>query len=302
MFKDNNQCASFGILYIAATSIGNMNDITLRVLDIMRTCDVIAAEDTRETYHLLAHHGIEGKKMYHYRDDEKSVRNLLNVLQNGENIVLVSDAGTPVISDPGHRLIRACADAGVKVSPLPGASAMTAALSVSHLISSKYVFWGFINNYDVELQNIADLNMSDDLCIIVFESAKRLLKLLERCFSIIGDCDIMIGREITKIHEEFFRGNISEALKYYGCNNVGSDDGVEYGGVLKGEFVVLINLSCAQIAKKKSDNRLMEEAHFLFDNNVQPKVASRILAKYLKLSRKSCYDAMLAVEKEKSAR
>ena len=199
-----------GTLFVVATPIGNLEDITVRALRVLREVAVIAAEDTRRTSHLLARHAIATPttSLHEHNEGAKSA-SLIARLQRGESIALVSDAGTPAVSDPGGVLIRAAIDAGVRVEPIPGPSAVLAALSASGLPMSSFTFLGFPPTRSKDrkswFKRLAEVRGT----IIFFEAPHRIKATLGELARLVGDCEAAICRELTKIHETFVRGPIS---------------------------------------------------------------------------------------------
>jgi 16S rRNA (cytidine1402-2'-O)-methyltransferase len=215
-----------GTLYIVATPIGNLQDITLRAIDVIKNIQYIACEDTRKTGFLIKSlsekFGSFGDKFmfsYYEENELKRIPEVLNVLTNGENVALISDAGTPLISDPGFKLVRECLSQGIKVESIPGASSVTSALVVSGLPTDKFTFIGFLpkkpGHRITFLQNLKTSQDYIKTTVICFESPFRLTKTLEEIFSVFGDIDVTVTRELTKIHEDIKRGKISEISKYY---------------------------------------------------------------------------------------
>ncbi|WP_334111182.1 16S rRNA (cytidine(1402)-2'-O)-methyltransferase, partial [Thermodesulfitimonas autotrophica] len=203
-----------GKLYVCPTPIGNLEDITLRVLAVLARVNLIAAEDTRHTRKLLTHYGIKTPLLsYHSHNQKARGEELLARLARGEHIALVSDAGTPGISDPGALLVREAVARGIPVEALPGPSAVLTALVVSGLDSSRFVFEGFLPARR-RRRALAEL-AGERRTIIFFEAPHRLLATLEDILAIIGDRPVAVARELTKVHEEVFRGKVSEALAYF---------------------------------------------------------------------------------------
>jgi 16S rRNA (cytidine1402-2'-O)-methyltransferase len=204
-----------GTLFIVATPIGNLKDITLRSIEILKDVDYILCEDTRVTGKLLNAYDIS-KKMVVFNDfnEERLIDSLVGELQNGANIALVSDAGTPLVSDPGFKLIREIASKNIKIEVLPGASAMTAALVMSGLPTDKFLFLGFLPKKNGKkeklLQETKEAILIVKATVIIYESPFRVLKTLDQIKSVFGDIDVAVCRELTKIHEEVLRGRISE--------------------------------------------------------------------------------------------
>ena len=206
---DETPAVAAGMLYVVATPIGNPLDITLRALTVLGAVDSIAAEDTRETGKLLAAHGIRTpQQAYHEHNEEKRTPALLRALAGGAAIALVSDAGTPTVSDPGYRLIRAAAAAGIPVVPVPGVSAALTALSVSGLPSDRFHFVGFLSKKTGQRREQMRQMAEETATLILFESPRRIIGLLDQLADCFGDRQAALGREMTKPHEEFIRGTL----------------------------------------------------------------------------------------------
>jgi 16S rRNA (cytidine1402-2'-O)-methyltransferase len=202
-----------GTLYIVATPIGNLEDISLRALRVLKEADLIAAEDTRRTKKLLAHYHIATPLTSYYDEIERGKAvELVKQLENGKNIALVSDAGTPTLSDPGFRLVREAIRAGVPVVPVPGASALLAVLSASGLPTDRFVFEGFLpakrRERREKLQGVAH----EPRTLVFYEAPHRLRDTLADMLEILGDREAVFGREVTKAYEEFVRGSLREAI------------------------------------------------------------------------------------------
>jgi 16S rRNA (cytidine1402-2'-O)-methyltransferase len=200
----------FGTLYVVATPIGNLEDVSERALRTLREVDRIAAEDTRRTGKLLAHYGID-KPMTSYHDaaERQKAPELVAALRGGATIALVSDAGTPLVSDPGYRLVRAALDAGVPVVPIPGASAATALLSVTGFAVDRFVFEGFLPQREGRRRRRLEALRAEPRTIVLYESPHHVLRTLGEIEEILGDREAVVGRELTKLFEEILRGRIS---------------------------------------------------------------------------------------------
>jgi len=212
--SDSNPAKKKGVLYVVATPIGNREDITLRALKILRDVDLVAVEDTRKSGKFLSHHKIKNRLVsYHEHNEKKRTPELLGKLQDGTSIALVSNAGTPGVSDPGYCLVAAAIANKISVIPVPGPSAATTAMSASGLPSDSFVFIGFSpKKKGKRMKFLAELAV-EPRTLIFYESPKRILTFLEEVVSHIGDRPAVLAREMTKLHEEFIRGSVSEILQ-----------------------------------------------------------------------------------------
>jgi 16S rRNA (cytidine1402-2'-O)-methyltransferase len=205
-----------GTLYLVATPIGNLEDITLRALRILREVALIAAEDTRRTRKLLAHHGIPARVVsVHEHNERARAPELIARLLAGESIALVSDAGTPGLSDPGVDLVQHAVEDGVPVIVLPGPSAFVTALVASGLPTEPVTFLGFLPPAASERQRVLDAFRSVAHTLVIYEAPHRLMKTLQALAAAWGDRKIAVARELTKIHEELFRGTIGDAVRHF---------------------------------------------------------------------------------------
>lgn len=206
-----------GALYIVATPIGNLEDITLRALRVLKEVDLIAAEDTRHTQKLLTHYGITARlTSFHEHNEKTKSPSLVEQLQQGKRVALVSDAGTPAISDPGFRLVREAAAAGIRVVPIPGPSALAAVLSACGLPTDRVAFEGFLPAKKGERRRRLESLRDDPRTLVFYEAPHRLRSCLEDLFEILGDREVVLAREMSKIYEEFLRGRLSDVKKQAG--------------------------------------------------------------------------------------
>lgn len=217
-------------LYLVPTPIGNLEDITLRALNVLKSVDVILAEDTRTSGKLLKHYEISKPlQSYHIFNEHKTVEQLINRLQNGETMALISDAGTPSISDPGFLLVRSCLKEGIKIECLPGATAFVPALVKSGLPSDRFVFEGFLPHKKGRKTKL-DLLAQEDRTIILYESPHRLVKTIDQLIEVMGADRLgSVSRELTKIYEETVNGTLQEIKEHFGK------------GQVKGEIVIIID-------------------------------------------------------------
>ena len=203
-----------GTLYVVATPIGNLEDITLRAIRILREVRLIAAEDTRRTRILLAKYGISTPlTSLHDQNEAKKSGLLIARLQKGEDVAYVSDAGTPGISDPGYILVREAVSLGIRVAPVPGASALIAALSVSGLPMDSFLFLGFLPSKSTRRRQLLTSLREEKRTLIFYESPHRLLAAMSDIAALLGDREVVVSREMTKIYEEFLRGPAGDVLK-----------------------------------------------------------------------------------------
>jgi len=226
-----------GILYICGTPIGNLEDITLRVLRILKEVNLIAAEDTRHTLKLLNHYQINTKVTSYYEYNKfKKAPYLVEILKNGQDIALVSDAGMPGISDPGYVLIDLALKNNIKIIPVPGVSALITALVVSGLPTDKFVFEGFLPRKIKERKRYFKSIENEERTIIFYEAPHRLKKALKDMLEILGDRKVVIARELTKLYEEIIRGKLSQVLTEISTKEVkGEITLIVQGGIKKKE-------------------------------------------------------------------
>lgn len=202
-----------GHLYIVATPIGHMDDITIRAINVLNRVRVIAAEDTRNTARLLSHHQIGAPLVScHEHNEEDRVADLVARLLGGDDVAMVSDAGTPTVSDPGYRLVRMAVDLGIKVIPIPGPSAAVSALSVSGLPTDSFVFVGFLPRKRGKRAEALAALKDQPRTMIFYESPRRMITLIQEVAAVMGDREAVLCREMTKTYEEFIRGRLSDIL------------------------------------------------------------------------------------------
>ena len=214
LINDAGEPVRPGTLYVVATPIGHRDDITLRALKILDQVDLIAAEDTRKTRRFLELHGISGSFIsYHEHNENERAPQILTKLQNGASIALVSNAGTPTLSDPGYRLIKSAARNEVAIVPVPGVSAAATALSVAGLPTDTFTFAGFMPKKKGKRLNQLGKLAQEPRTLIFYESPKRILALIDEIRDTMGDRCGVLAREMTKLHEEFIRGRLSEILE-----------------------------------------------------------------------------------------
>jgi 16S rRNA (cytidine1402-2'-O)-methyltransferase len=238
-----------GILYLVASPIGNLEDITFRAVRILKECDLIACEDTRHTLKLLNHYGI-GKPLISYHDHNETTRSaeLIARLQAGSNVALISDAGMPLVADPGYRLVTAAVAAGISVQPIPGPSALLTALAASGLPTDAFRFAGFLPAKSGQRSSVLEAFADDPATLIFYEAPHRILESLADVDRILGARPVVVARELTKTHEEFLRGTARQILDI-----LASRDAV------KGEITLLIGKAAKNDASQQ-DQTPVEEA------------------------------------------
>ena len=278
-----------GGLYVVATPIGNLNDITMRALNTLREVDLIAAEDTRKTGNFLSHHKIKNRLIsYHEHNEIKRTSQIITKLLEGSSIALVSSAGTPSVSDPGYRLIVTAIKNNLKVIPIPGVSAATTAMSVSGLPTDSFVFIGFPpKKKGKRLKFLTELAVGPRP-LIFYESPKRILTLLENIIACMGDRPAVLAREMTKLHEEFIRGSVSEILMT-----------IKKQVQVKGECTLIV---AGREEKEEIDSEMIEgEIKAALEKQQRGLSAiTRTIAKKYGLPKNKVYDLALKLKRQKS--
>ncbi len=268
-----------GTLYVVATPIGNLEDITLRALRILREVDEIACEDTRQTRKLLDRHGISKPLVsYHEHNEQARAEELLRELEAGRNIALVSDAGTPLIADPGYRLVAEARAHGVTVSPIPGPSALVSALSASGLPTDSFYFGGFLPAKKTQRRKALDALKNSPATLVFYEAPHRIQEALEDIAEVLGPRRVTLGRELTKIHEEFLAGQAADLR-----------DALTKRPPLKGEITLMIGKGDAPPA-----DALPIEAAFdqLLEAGVPRMEAMKTVARERGLSKREVYQKL----------
>jgi len=274
-----------GVLYIVATPIGNLDDISLRAIATLNAVDLIAAEDTRHSKYLLNHLGIETPMISCHEHNEKSRSEvLIEKLVAGSNVALISDAGTPLISDPGYKLVVAAQQAGIRVSPIPGANSAIAALSAAGLPTQNFLFCGFLSSRSKErglqLQALREIPVT----LVLFESSHRIERLMQQLVQVFPEKQCVIAKELTKLHENFMRGSAAELLTRL------KDDSV----LSKGEFVVLIDNS-NDAASKQLNTDDVEILKVLLEE-VSVKIAVKIAIRLTGKKKNELYQQALELQ------
>ncbi|NMF57312.1 16S rRNA (cytidine(1402)-2'-O)-methyltransferase [Pseudanabaena yagii] len=274
-----------GILYLVGTPIGNLEDMTFRAIATLKQVDLIAAEDTRHTGKLLHHFGIETPQTsYHEHNAHKRVPELVEKLQQGMAIALVTDAGMPAISDPGVELVQGCIAAGVRVVPIPVVTAGIAALTASGFATQYFGFDGFLPTDKKERRDRLEILRSETRTMILYEAPHRLLRTLEDLAESFGkERRISVARELTKLHEEFWRGSIEEAIAYFTDH------------APKGEFTLVLEGAKPSEKHVWTEEVILKELQNLIDAGISRSDASRQLAELADLPRRQIYQLALTL-------
>jgi 16S rRNA (cytidine1402-2'-O)-methyltransferase len=269
-----------GLLYVVATPIGNLEDITYRAVRVLGEADLIACEDTRQTRKLLDHYGIQRPAIsYHEHNETERSEDLVSRLLAGEVIALVSDAGTPLVSDPGYRLVKAAIDAGIPVQTIPGPSATLAALAASGLPTDAFHFDGFLPPKKGQRAKALEALADEHATLIFYEAPHRILETLEAVEAVLGDRPVVVARELTKIHEEFLRGTAAEIRAQLAARDT-----------VKGEITLLIGKALAP----PPDNTPLDEAVDALVRSGTPRMdAIKQVARRRGLSKREVYDQLL---------
>jgi 16S rRNA (cytidine1402-2'-O)-methyltransferase len=281
---------SFGTLYIVATPVGNLEDITFRAVKVLKQVDLIAAEDTRHSKKLLSHYGIGTRLVScHEHNEAKKAPHLIAHLKSGLDIALISDAGTPSISDPGYKLVTAVAKEAIRVIPIPGCSAAIAGLSVSGLPTDSFLFLGFLSKKKQKQRHAIEAIKNEPPTLIFYESPKRIKSLIANLQTILGDRKACLAREITKLHEEYIRGKLSEILQT--LNNKET---------VKGE--------CSLFVQGRSEENTITEAALkeiilerLSTTDLGTSGLARLISNETRLSKKQVYETILKLQSLKKA-
>ncbi len=268
-----------GTLYVVATPIGNLGDLSFRAVEILRAVEWIACEDTRQTRKLLAHYGIDARTLsYHEHNEAERSQELLGHLERGESVALVSDAGTPLVSDPGFRLVRQAARAGIRITPVPGPSAVTAALSAAGVETDSFYFGGFLPRRQGERRRLLEQLSRLEATLVFYEAPHRILESLDDVASVLGERPVVIARELTKIHEEFLRGTPHELRQQ-----------LQQRGSIRGEITLLIGKGGVPQSGAASQEDLAEELRRLENEGFSRMQAVKEIARRLRLPKREVY-------------
>jgi 16S rRNA (cytidine1402-2'-O)-methyltransferase len=274
-----------GILYIVGTPIGNLEDMTFRAIRILQTVDAIAAEDTRHTGKLLHHFQIKTPQIsYHQHNIQSRIPQLIERLQQGQTLALVTDAGMPCISDPGYELVKACAAENIPVIPIPGPTAAITALAASGLPSDRFCFEGFLPVKGKERRERLSILQQESRTLIFYEAPHRLRQTIADFAETFGtERTIVISRELTKLHETFWRGTVGEAIAY--CQQEDP----------RGEYTIILAGAVRSSEARPTEDDIIAALQTLLEQGISRSQASKDIAQSLHLSRREVYQLALTL-------
>ena len=281
-----------GILYLCATPIGNLEDMTFRAVRILREADLIAAEDTRNSIKLLSHFEIRTPMTsYHEYNKIEKGKKLTALLLEGKNIALITDAGTPGISDPGEELVKMCHEAGVTVTAVPGAAACVTALTISGLPTRRFAFEAFLPSDKKERREVLEELKDETRTIVIYEAPHRFVRTLEELLETLGDRQVSVCRELTKKHEAVCQATLEEACAYYRAHEP------------RGECVLVIRGRSREELRRESQRKweelsLEEHMRYYTDQGADRKEAMKRVAKDRGISKREVYQALLRTEED----
>jgi len=275
--------SQWGVLYVVATPIGNLEDITLRAIRILKEVDLVAAEDTRHSRKLFNHYAIDTSLTSCFEHNEASKGDyLIGLLQQGKSVALISDAGTPAISDPGNLLVQRCCELGIKVSPVPGASACISALSMAGLPTRQFCFAGFLPPKSGARCRELDRYQQSSNTVVFYEAPHRLLNTLRDIVAVLGaERELAVARELTKVHEELFRGSATAALEHFSQARV------------RGEIVLLLAPAPEEVVEETVEESLLR---FKEQSDLKPKEIVKEVAKLHGISGSEVYKISLHLQ------
>ena len=273
-------------LYVVATPIGNLEDVTLRALRILSEARLIAAEDTRTTRKLLGRHGIKTPLVsFHEHNREARLPQILDTLRTGD-VALVSEAGVPTLSDPGRELVRRALETGIRVVPVPGPSALTAAISVSGMPADAFTFLGFLPRRQGDRRKLLESVATSPQTVVIFEAPHRLRRALEDMLAVWGDRRITVCRELTKLYEEVFPGTISQALAYF--------------TEPRGEFTLVVEGGTGE-KEVWNESQARDHLALMKKDGIKAREAVAAVAKASGLPRRLVYEQWLALDKSSTS-
>ena len=271
-------------LYIVSTPIGNLDDITLRALEVLKNSDIILCEDTRRSIKLLNHYKIKKKLIsYHKFNEKKQLQNIIKHINEGKILSLISDAGTPLLSDPGKLLVNECIEKGIKVSPIPGVSSITSSLSVSGF-NDKFLFYGFLPKTTMELEKVLNILSTNNYTQVFFLPANKINFYIKGFKKFFSGRKILIAREITKVHEAFIRKNVNDLELFETA--------------VKGELTIVISENGTKIKKFDEEKIVNKVKKYLKKYSLRDTV--NLILESEKINKKKIYNLCLKIKNEKS--
>lgn len=283
----NSHTDKKGCLYITATPIGNLGDITLRALETLKKVDIIAAEDTRHTGKLLSHFEIKSNLIaIHEHNEEKVSEKIIREISKGKSVAIVSDAGTPSVSDPGYILVKKALESNIDVVPIPGVSAVITAISASGLPSDSFIFLGFPPKKKGKRSNLLSSLKDEKRTLIFYESPNRISSFIKELTEIFGERKAVLSREMTKLHEEFIRGTFTEILKSLSSKVK-----------VKGECTFIIEGACKKTAISGIELRVLIKEEMKMSDEGTSRLA-KDLSKKFDISKTRIYDIILDLKNE----
>lgn len=274
-----------GKLYLVATPIGNLEDITFRAINVLKIVDIIAAEDTRHTLKLLNYYEINKPLISYHRHNEDVKKDILiNKLLEGKSIAIVTDAGTPGISDPGEEIVKEAIKNNIEIIPIPGACALINAIIPSGLNTKEFAFYGFLPLNKKNRKNVIERIKKEDKTVIIYEAPHKLIKTLEDILENIGNINCVLAKEITKIHEKFIRSNINDLIENLNEENI-----------IKGEYIILLDLN---FNKNKDEDVILEKTieeqyEYYKNKGMEKKEIIKQIAKNKNVSKNEIYQMFL---------
>lgn len=274
-----------GKLYLVATPIGNLEDITFRAINVLKIVDIIAAEDTRHTLKLLNYYEINKPLISYHRHNEDVKKDILiNKLLEGKSIAIVTDAGTPGISDPGEEIVKEAIKNNIEIIPIPGACALINAIISSGLNTKEFAFYGFLPLNKKNRKNVIERIKKEDKTVIIYEAPHKLIKTLEDILENIGNINCVLAKEITKIHEKFIRSNINDLIENLNEENI-----------IKGEYIILLDLN---FNKNKDEDVILEKTieeqyEYYKNKGMEKKEIIKQIAKNKNVSKNEIYQMFL---------
>lgn len=290
--SETNSKIDSGTLYICGTPIGNLNDASFRLIDTLKEVDLIISEDTRTTRKLLFRYEIKNAKVesYHDNTDERKVNNIINKLENGSNVAIVSESGMPLISDPGFKIVKICQERGINLTVIPGPNAALSALVLSGLPVDNFLFIGFLPKTNIKIKKKLEELKTFPYTMIFYESPNRVKELLGILNEVLGDRQICLARELTKIYEECIRGLTSEVSQIL-------KERSQKGKKIKGEIVLCVSGLNVKKVQEFNESVIKDELSALVQQGLSKKDIFKIIMNKYKINRHDLYNIFIKLNK-----